>query len=949
MQSKESNLINAVVEGRRKDVSKLLDDGANVNYAENRSGLDTTPLYVAVCNNEIEIVNILFRHGADPNIPDKDGKTPLFMALYDDVDIKIFELLIDHGADVNFCNVSGENALLSLFKDCTTIGEGRCYTRISRLLELSKDVLSPNPEGKCPIHFIHVIHPSEEEQSSKNENHNCVDFLQRLLQRGASVNSKDLTKMTPLIYAASVCCDQAIDFLLENGAHPYDVNIYDESALHYLSENPSYEGFEESIDCLMKYGLDVNMEDGFGQSLLHQIMFSDKVQLNHVQYLLKKGMDFRKRDKMGSTVLHMIMSPPDDPIGNAEDDELESRDNEIIQIVKFLVNRGLNVNETNLQSLTPLHYAVQKGRKHLVEILLKLGADPTAKAKTGETSCHIASKDPEILEIILETHCSRIVNIQDNFGSTVFHWAIWYQDNGSFSLLLNRGFDPVVENSDGRNPIDYAKFLNYEYMLYQLITPYETYKSAGANASDLGVCLEAFGKRQNMPEEEPYTIIHVQHIHERMTDTKFENRECICKENIFGGCPFLNILKCCDNELNISEWKLHLQDHKDAFSKYAGLIRDSCDMGLYYNTDENHDIAISIENIMKSLAQNVKMTNPILECNVTLSGSRKEGTKIGQNDEFDIKWHLLKFSEHVEPIELPEFPKGFVKLKLKGGTNSELLQKFVDENDFIDSMKVIRSLYSAINLALLNNDVLTGTNLYLKSFLDLHKGSISNINFRWTGKSFKDLDISVDIVPVVEPTKWLPKTINLHNNLMNQLHLEPKYSVVFKTPASEVFRDWNILLRISTADVEADIIKSMTPSIRKGYILVKALHKSEYFPTVWDKDDDDEPSVEYLTTYMLKSCFLYELENYLDQYNSNEHSTVEPDGDSSTAWAYKITRRMLVCVENQSMPVFFIPEVNLLHTYTLNKIVNLHIYKAQCECLNEMARFAEELLNKLVI
>ncbi|VDI08147.1 Hypothetical predicted protein [Mytilus galloprovincialis] len=262
------------------------------------SGLDTTPLYVAVCNNEIEIVNILFRHGADPNIPDKDGKTPLFMALYDDVDIKIFELLIDHGADVNFCNVSGENALLSLFKDCTTIGEGRCYTRISRLLELSKDVLSPNPEGKCPIHFIHVIHPSEEEQSSKNENHNCVDFLQRLLQRGASVN--------------------------KNGAHPYDVNIYDESALHYLSENPSYEGFEESIDCLMKYGLDVNMEDGFGQSLLHQIMFSDKVQLNHVQYLLKKGMDFRKRDKMGSTVLHMTMSPPDDPIGNAEDDELES-------------------------------------------------------------------------------------------------------------------------------------------------------------------------------------------------------------------------------------------------------------------------------------------------------------------------------------------------------------------------------------------------------------------------------------------------------------------------------------------------------------------------------------------------------------------------------------------------------------------------------------------------
>ncbi|CAC5409221.1 unnamed protein product [Mytilus coruscus] len=479
-----------------------------------------------------------------------------------------------------------------------------------------------------------------------------------------------------------------------------------------------------------------------------------------------------------------------------------------------------------------------------------------------------------------------------------------------------------------------------------MITPYKTYKSAGANASELGVCLEAFHKSQNEPEDEPYNIIHLQHTHERMTDNKFENRECICKENIFGGCPYLNILKCYDHELNISEWKLHLQDHKDAFSKFAGLILDSCDMGLYYNTDENHDIALSIENIMNNLAQYVKMKNPILECNVTLSGSRKEGTKIGQNDEFDIKWHLLRFSEHVEPVELPEFPKGFVKLKLKDDANRELLQEYVDENGFIDSMKVVRSMYSAINLALLNNDVLKSTNLYLKSFLDLHKGSISNLNFRWTGKSFKDLDISVDIVPAVAPTKWLPHTINLHTNLMSHLHLEPNYSVVFKTPDSEVFRDWNILLRISTADVEADIIRSTTPSIRKGYILLKALHKSEYFPTVWDKDDDDEPSVEYLTTYMLKSCFLYELEKYVDQYNSSEQSSVEPDWDSPPAWAYRMTRRMLVCVQNQSMPVFFFPEVNLLHTYTLNRIVNLHIYKAQCECLNEMARFAEEILNK---
>ncbi|MCX8524718.1 ankyrin repeat domain-containing protein [Chryseobacterium formosus] len=67
----------------------------------NSRGLDdVTPLMYAIMKRDITVVNILIENGADVNIPNKYGKTPLMVAvdMFKDDDA-IIKLLLENGAD----------------------------------------------------------------------------------------------------------------------------------------------------------------------------------------------------------------------------------------------------------------------------------------------------------------------------------------------------------------------------------------------------------------------------------------------------------------------------------------------------------------------------------------------------------------------------------------------------------------------------------------------------------------------------------------------------------------------------------------------------------------------------------------------------------------------------------------------------------------------------------
>lgn len=91
------------VKERKKAIKLLIDAGANIN-ARNHKG--ETPLWRAV-KNRPELVETFLLAGADPNIVDNGGISPLMLAQ----EVKTAELLLSQGAQMNLKDAQGRTAI----------------------------------------------------------------------------------------------------------------------------------------------------------------------------------------------------------------------------------------------------------------------------------------------------------------------------------------------------------------------------------------------------------------------------------------------------------------------------------------------------------------------------------------------------------------------------------------------------------------------------------------------------------------------------------------------------------------------------------------------------------------------------------------------------------------------------------------------------------------------
>ena len=91
-----------------KSLTALINAGADVN-AQSHDGY--TALHIAAQNDKLlAIIRALIATGANPNIANNNGNTPLLMAVKAG-DIRISRILIDVGSDVNIPYLSGDTAL----------------------------------------------------------------------------------------------------------------------------------------------------------------------------------------------------------------------------------------------------------------------------------------------------------------------------------------------------------------------------------------------------------------------------------------------------------------------------------------------------------------------------------------------------------------------------------------------------------------------------------------------------------------------------------------------------------------------------------------------------------------------------------------------------------------------------------------------------------------------
>jgi ankyrin repeat protein len=166
---------------------------ASYNYAEQGDGSITPPENPA-------LFKALLDRGADPNVSDEYGTTPLIKAAsYGHTSTA--RLLLDHGADIHVRDIRGGTALIyAVVRHPTGF--------IELLLDRGADVNNRDQSGRTALMWA------------------CGNWcyrtgLERLLEAGANVNAKDNDGNTALIHAAFLDDTIALKLLLEHGA---DVN-----------------------------------------------------------------------------------------------------------------------------------------------------------------------------------------------------------------------------------------------------------------------------------------------------------------------------------------------------------------------------------------------------------------------------------------------------------------------------------------------------------------------------------------------------------------------------------------------------------------------------------------------------------------------------------------------------------------------------------------------------
>jgi|GEM_PF-4731039 len=206
-----------------------------------------------------------------------------------------------------------------------------------------------------------------------------INKVKQLIEENCDINEKNSDNYTSFDAAVYWNRYEIAKLLLDHGAkidfstRDIYIDVYKEKRISSLAYT-KFNVFEESVrnentdmmKLLIDSGADIYMKNIFGSNILMMVVnsYNKKFVFDAINLLLSYGIDINDKNlKDNKTVLHYLLSM-----------EYRSKNKDTIDIVKLLIEKGIDFNAKDNNNKTPLDYAIEKGNNEIIDFLKQNGA-----------------------------------------------------------------------------------------------------------------------------------------------------------------------------------------------------------------------------------------------------------------------------------------------------------------------------------------------------------------------------------------------------------------------------------------------------------------------------------------------------------------------------------------------------------------------------------------------
>ncbi|XRM44278.1 hypothetical protein ABZX51_007425 [Aspergillus tubingensis] len=371
--------------------------------------------------------------------------TPLTLVARHPSHIDILEMLIEiEGIDMDIRDNKGRTAL----SYACELHEVR-YVEVLLLNQAHPNL--QDQEGRTPLSWA---------ATPTGKGNSFSEILKLLLKHGANANKEDLQGWIPLMWAVSKGSDVIVAELLSS--NPGNVDHQDKQGRTPLSLAAESQ-YPSIMDLLLDFGANPSIEDNDMDVTLTRAIRTQRT--NIVQKILvvpNAGLNHRIRGGVSPLTLAVKLG--------------------LTQITELLLRYEADVHAEDEDGYTPLGWAVIKGQKAIVGLLISFGADLEYKHQKHDccTALLLATKYEQIAVVDELLQRNAEVNCADVHCHTPLAWAVRQgSDEIVKRLSAERDINLDTKDINERTPLSLAA----EYGRSQIVR-YLIQQQADINSKD---------------------------------------------------------------------------------------------------------------------------------------------------------------------------------------------------------------------------------------------------------------------------------------------------------------------------------------------------------------------------------------------------------------------------------------------------------------------------------